>query len=80
MFTLTVPAWQIAVRSAVVYIAILFLLRLAGKREVGQMTLFDLVLLLLANAVQNAMVGDRLVEAQVSAVLGIAGGVTVTVI
>jgi uncharacterized membrane protein YcaP (DUF421 family) len=33
-------------------------LRLAGKREIGQMTAFDLVvLLLIANAVQNAMVG-----------------------
>jgi uncharacterized membrane protein YcaP (DUF421 family) len=33
-------------------------LRLAGKREMGQMTVFDLVvLLLIANAVQNAMVG-----------------------
>lgn len=45
-------------RTAVVYLAILLGLRLAGKREVGQMTPFDLVLLLLlSNAVQNAMVG-----------------------
>lgn len=50
--------WNIALRSAAVYLLILFGLRLTGKREVGQMTLFDLVLLLLiANAVQNAMVG-----------------------
>ena len=40
------------------YAAVLLGLRLAGKREVGQMTPFDLVLLLLlSNAVQNAMVG-----------------------
>jgi uncharacterized membrane protein YcaP (DUF421 family) len=48
----------IALRSVVVYLVILLLLRLGGKRELGQMTPFDLVvLLLLANAVQNAMVG-----------------------
>jgi uncharacterized membrane protein YcaP (DUF421 family) len=45
-------------RTVVVYGLILIGLRLAGKREIGQMTVFDLVvLLLLANAVQNAMVG-----------------------
>jgi uncharacterized membrane protein YcaP (DUF421 family) len=48
----------IALRSTVVYLVILLLLRLGGKRELGQMTPFDLVvLLLLANVVQNAMVG-----------------------
>ncbi|MDH4138455.1 MAG: DUF421 domain-containing protein [Anaerolineae bacterium] len=45
-------------RTAGIYLVILVGLRLAGKREIGQMTVFDLVvLLLLANAVQNAMVG-----------------------
>jgi len=48
----------IVLRSLAVYVAVLVGLRLAGKREVGQMTAFDLVvLLLLANAVQNAMLG-----------------------
>ena len=48
----------IVFRAAVVYVALLVGLRLAGKRELGQMTSFDLVLLLIiANAVQNAMVG-----------------------
>jgi uncharacterized membrane protein YcaP (DUF421 family) len=52
------PAWTIIVRSFVVYLAILVGLRLMGKRELGQMTVFDLVvILLIANAVQNAMVG-----------------------
>lgn len=42
----------------IVYTAILIGLRLAGKREIGQMAPFDLVvILLIANAVQNAMVG-----------------------
>jgi uncharacterized membrane protein YcaP (DUF421 family) len=48
----------IIARTAVIYVVILAGLRLSGKREVGQMTVFDLVvLLLIANAVQNAMVG-----------------------
>lgn len=58
MLHLAQPAWQIVVRTMAVYLALLVGLRLAGKREIGQMTVFDLVvLLLLANAVQNAMVG-----------------------
>lgn len=49
---------EIALRSAVIYLGVLVGLRLTGKKEVGQMTPFDLVLLLLiANAVQNAMTG-----------------------
>lgn len=49
---------QIVFRSLAVYGVMLLVFRLMGKREVGQMTPFDLVLLLLvANAVQNAMVG-----------------------
>jgi len=58
MLDLAIPAWNIALRTAAIYLVILIGLRLAGKREIGQMTVFDLVvLLLLANAVQNAMVG-----------------------
>ena len=58
MFHLAEPWWQIAVRTAVIYIALLGALRLFGKREVGQFTLYDLVLILLvANAVQPAMTG-----------------------
>ena len=58
MFHLQVSAWIIAVRTAIIYVSLLFGLRLAGKREMGQMTPFDLVVIILvANAVQNAMVG-----------------------
>ena len=58
MFHLGTPVWQIVVRSLVVYLAVFVGFRLTGKRELGQMTIFDLVLILLiANAVQNAMVG-----------------------
>jgi uncharacterized membrane protein YcaP (DUF421 family) len=55
---LAVPAWELALRSAVIYMGLLIGLRLFGKREVGQFTLFDLVMVLLvANAVQPAMTG-----------------------
>ena len=59
MFTISLSsAMGIILRTLVIYIIILVGLRLSGKREIGQMTVFDLVvLLLIANAVQNAMVG-----------------------
>lgn len=48
----------VVLRTVVVYVALLLGLRVAGKRELGQMTPFDLVVLLvISNAVQNAMVG-----------------------
>jgi uncharacterized membrane protein YcaP (DUF421 family) len=49
---------EVVLRTLVIYLGLLLALRLAGKREVGQMKPFDLVtLLILSNAVQNAMVG-----------------------
>jgi uncharacterized membrane protein YcaP (DUF421 family) len=49
---------DIVLRTTVIYIVVLAGVRLSGKREVGQMTPFDLTLLLLiSNAVQNAMTG-----------------------
>lgn len=58
MLTLGEPVLGIIARAAIIYFAVLVGLRLAGKREVGQLTILDLVvLLLIANAVQNAMVG-----------------------
>lgn len=59
MFDNSVGILEIAARTAIVYVAILAGLRLGGKREIGQMQPFDLVvILLIANAVQNAMVGS----------------------
>ena len=50
--------WEFVARAVVVYVFLLVLLRLTGKRQVGQMAPFDLVLLLvLSNAVQNSMNG-----------------------
>ena len=49
---------QIVLRTGVIYLVVLIGVRLSGKREVGQMTPFDLtLLLLLSNSVQNAMTG-----------------------
>jgi uncharacterized membrane protein YcaP (DUF421 family) len=46
------------VRGVVIYLALLVVLRLFGKREVGQFTLYDLVfILLVANALQPAITG-----------------------
>ena len=49
---------EIALRTGVIYCLVLIGIRISGKREVGQMTPFDLtLLLLLSNSVQNAMTG-----------------------
>jgi uncharacterized membrane protein YcaP (DUF421 family) len=58
MWTLEIPWWELAARAFLVYLFLLILLRLTAKRQVGQLAPFDLVLLLiLSNAVQNAMNG-----------------------
>jgi len=61
MLTVAVPVWELVLRASVVYMFLLVLLRLTGKRQVGQLAPFDLVLLLvLSNAVQNSMnAGDN---------------------
>ena len=49
---------QLVIRAIVVYALVLLLLRFTGKRQIGQLAPFDLVLLLmLSNAVQNALNG-----------------------
>ena len=59
IFVMQVPGWTVALRTVLVYVCLLTGLRLSGKREIGQLTVFDLVvLLLISNAVQNAMVGS----------------------
>ncbi|HEY6172660.1 MAG TPA: YetF domain-containing protein [Candidatus Kapabacteria bacterium] len=48
-----------ALRSSVVYCLLIVVFRLAGKRHVAQLSLIDFILILLvSNAVQNAMVGE----------------------
>jgi uncharacterized membrane protein YcaP (DUF421 family) len=51
---------SVAARTAIVYVCLVFGFRLLGKREAGQLSTLDLVVLLvIANAVQNAMVGQN---------------------
>ena len=61
MFDIAVPWWELVVRGLVVYVFLIVLLRLTGKRQIGQLSPFVLVLLLiLSNAVQNSMnAGDN---------------------
>ena len=61
MLNMSVAWWELVVRGVVVYVFLLALLRITGKRQVGQLAPFDLVLLLvLSNAVQNSMnAGDN---------------------
>jgi uncharacterized membrane protein YcaP (DUF421 family) len=60
MFEFSGDLWQVAVRTVIVYVVLVIGLRLFGKRQIGQMTAFDLVvLLLISNAVQNAMTGPN---------------------
>jgi uncharacterized membrane protein YcaP (DUF421 family) len=58
MWQLSLPWWEFVLRAVIVYGFVLLLLRVTGKRQIGQMSPFDLVLLLvLSNAVQNSMNG-----------------------
>jgi uncharacterized membrane protein YcaP (DUF421 family) len=61
MWQLSVPWWEFVIRALIVYGFLVLLLRLTGRRQVGQLSPFDLVLLLvLSNAVQNAInAGDN---------------------
>ena len=61
MWNIAVPWWELVLRCVVVYVFLIVLLRISGKRQVGQLAPFDLVLLLvLSNSVQNSMnAGDN---------------------
>jgi uncharacterized membrane protein YcaP (DUF421 family) len=54
-----IPIVEKVVRSVIVYVFLLTAFRLVGKRQLGQMTPFDLVvLLIISNVVQNALIGS----------------------
>ncbi|MES2936931.1 MAG: YetF domain-containing protein [Pseudomonadota bacterium] len=58
MFDLQIPWWELVVRAAIVYVALLVMVRLTGKRTVGQFTPFDLlVIMLLSEAVSDSLRG-----------------------
>ncbi len=57
---LGLPWWDKAIRTLAVYLVLIALLRVAGKRQLAQLNAFDLVvLLLLSNVVQNAIIGNE---------------------
>ena len=59
MFHLPLPILEKLLRPVLVYLVLVVLLRLFGKRELAQLNPFDLVVLLsLSNTVQNAIIGD----------------------
>jgi uncharacterized membrane protein YcaP (DUF421 family) len=61
VFDLGINGFEIIARTLIIYGALLVGLRVAGKRELGQMTAFDVVvLLLISEAVQNAIIGGDL--------------------
>jgi uncharacterized membrane protein YcaP (DUF421 family) len=61
MFHLGIPAVEKIIRSVLIYVFLVVALRVVGKRELGQTNTLDLVvLLLIANAVQNGIIGDDL--------------------
>lgn len=59
MFIPTLPVWELVARGAIVFLVVLALLRVFGKRQVGQMTPYDLaVLLLISEGASNAIRAD----------------------
>lgn len=58
LFQLSAPWWVFVLRATAIYALVMVLVRVSGKRAVGQFTPFDLVLLILiGNAVQNGING-----------------------
>ncbi len=59
LFDLGMPWWEFVLRATAVYVVVLVMVRLSGKRTVGQFTPFDLlVVVLLGTAVQNSLIGE----------------------
>lgn len=59
MFRLPLPILEKLLRPVIIYLALVILVRLFGKRELAQLNPFDLIVLLsLSNTVQNAIIGD----------------------
>ncbi len=59
LFELAMPWWEFVLRATVVYFVVLAMVRMSGKRTVGQFTPFDLlVVVLLGTAVQNSLIGE----------------------
>lgn len=69
MWQLTLPWWELVLRATLVYAALLLLIRISGRRTVGQFTPFDLlVVMLLSESVSNALSGGD--ESVVAGLIG----------
>lgn len=80
LLTMGVPLADKVLRTVLVYAGLLVLLRLAGKRDLAQLNSFDLVvLLLLSNVVQNALIGpdNSLLGGMIGAVVLLAANAAV---
>jgi uncharacterized membrane protein YcaP (DUF421 family) len=59
MFDMELPWWEFVVRGAIVYAVLLLLIRIAGRRTVGQFTPFELlVVMLMSESVSNSLSGS----------------------
>jgi len=59
MFEMSVSWWELIARAVIVYLAILVMLRVSGKRTIGEFSPFDvIVMLLLSEAAQGSLTGD----------------------
>jgi len=59
MFDVDLPWWEFVLRGAIVYCALLVLVRVSGKRTVGQFTPFDLLVVMLLSESVSARKSPR---------------------
>lgn len=60
MWTLTTPWYELVIRGTVIYIFMFIIMRVWGKKHLGELTAFDFILLLfMSEAVQNSLVDDE---------------------
>lgn len=79
LFQMPIPIGEKIVRTVLVYLAIVVLLRIFGKRTVAQLNAFDLVvLLLISNVVQNAIIGPD--DSLLGGVIGVVTLLTVNAV
>lgn len=59
MWNLTVPWYELTIRTSVVFLSLFIMFRFFGKKHLGEMAAFDFILLLIiSEAIQNSLVGD----------------------
>lgn len=59
MFEFGVPWWQLVVRAVIVYLVLFGLIRLSGKHTLGELSIFDLiVVIVLGSAVRSSLIGN----------------------